>query len=294
MRLKAYLLAADPAWMDASVTSYYELVDEIVVSSDKDGLGWTGKPVESAECIERLKAIDMDKKMRFITGHYARRDYHPVVNDTYQRQVAFDEASKDADWVVHIDTDEVLATPAVFKSCLEEANDRGFAAMDFPGRFLYKQVGEDRYLEMCSRFWRTAAGYPGPVAAIPGTKLRLCRQCDVPLFRVDFRARSTSLAHPKTAPVHRVIGEHEGIYHYTWVRDEAAMIRKTETWGHAPDKKWDSELAHWLWSGRHPYLTTLSSLWQRGDLTKHLRIAQIPRVPTMPMRKQRELVTDEL
>lgn len=284
MRLKAYVLAADPAWIEASVTSYYELVEEIIVSSDYHSLGWTGKPVRSAECIERLAAIDVDKKMRFVTGHYARLDHHPVVNDTYQRQIAFDEASQGADWVVHIDTDEVLANPAVFKSCLEEAGERGFEAMDFPGRFLYKQIGRNRFLEMCSRFWQIAAAYPGPVAARPGTKLRLCRQCDVALFRVDFRAKSTSPAHPKMVPVHRVIGEHEGIYHYSWVRDEAAMLRKTQTWGHALDRKWESDLAHWLWSGRHPYLTMLSCLWQRGEFHKRLRISQIPEVPTMPRR----------
>lgn len=282
MRLNAYVLAADPAWLEASVSSYYGLVDEIIVSSDQNGLGWTGKPVKSAECIERLKAIDVDGKLRFIAGHYARLEYHPVVNDTYQRQVAFDEASKGADWVLHLDSDEVLAKACVFRACLEEANLHGFGALDFPGRFLYKQVGQGRYLEMCSRFWRIAAGYPGPVAAKPGTRLRLCRQCDASLFRVDFRERSTSLAHPRTTPVHRKIGEHEGIYHYTWVRDEESMIRKTQTWGHAPDKVWDSELAHWLWSGRHPYLSMLSSIWRRGDITKHLRIVRIPDMPTIP------------
>ena len=42
MRLTAYILAADPAWIEASIQSYYDIVEQIVVCYDRDRLGWTG------------------------------------------------------------------------------------------------------------------------------------------------------------------------------------------------------------------------------------------------------------
>ena len=59
MKLAAYILAADPAWIDWSVPSYYDLVDRIIVSYDGDGLGWTGAPLQIEECLNRLRAIDV-------------------------------------------------------------------------------------------------------------------------------------------------------------------------------------------------------------------------------------------
>ncbi len=44
MRLNAYVLAADPAWIEESVASYYDLVQRILVSFDDSGTSWTGHP----------------------------------------------------------------------------------------------------------------------------------------------------------------------------------------------------------------------------------------------------------
>src|SRR5438045_2429212 len=106
MNLKAYILAADPAWIEASVLSYYDVIEELVVSYDRRRLGWTGVVIPVAECLERLQAIDHDKKMRFCPGDYAQLDHAPMENETFQRQCAVDEASSGADWVVQFDTDE--------------------------------------------------------------------------------------------------------------------------------------------------------------------------------------------
>src|SRR4051794_39995802 len=51
MRLTGYLLAADPAWIELSVTSYYPLVSRIIVSYDERGLGWTGIDIPVQECL---------------------------------------------------------------------------------------------------------------------------------------------------------------------------------------------------------------------------------------------------
>jgi hypothetical protein len=42
-RIKAYVLAADPTWVEFSVSAYYPYVQEIIVSYDRRGLGWTAE-----------------------------------------------------------------------------------------------------------------------------------------------------------------------------------------------------------------------------------------------------------
>ena len=59
METNAYILAADPAWIEASVRSYYDRVERIVVSYDEDGLGWTGVPLDIEQCLRRLRAMDV-------------------------------------------------------------------------------------------------------------------------------------------------------------------------------------------------------------------------------------------
>ena len=272
MRLKAYIMAADPAWIEASVSSYYNLVTEIVVSYDKQGLSWTGKPIAVDECLIRLRAVDPDHKMQFYPGDYARTGYDPMENDTYQRQQSLNLASREADWVLQLDTDEVMSDPQEFLQCLTEADEQGYSAMSYPARSLYRQLGNGFFLERCSRLWRGAGGFPGPLAIKPNTTLRLARQCDTPAFRVDFRRHSTDVDYPSKVPIHRVIKYNQSILHFSWVRDEQHLLRKFGSWSHARDRNWGQELSKWVWRGRHPYLTVLSSPFARKS---HFRIARI-------------------
>lgn len=275
MRVNAYIMAADPAWIEASITSYYDLVTNIIVSYDESSTGWTGVPISVNECCRRLRAIDPAGKLIYCGGQFARLERTPLENDTYQRQVALDLASKGADWVIQLDTDEVLANPETFLSSLEEAAKSGFDGLEYPARWLYRQVSPGRFLETCSRFWGVAASYPGPVAVRAGTRLKLCRQSDVKNFRVDFLAKSTSAFHSKNAPVHKTINLTEAIIHYAWVREPEEMAKKSKSSSHANDFSWSSFLKHWTWSGRHPFLATLITPLQPNIHTRRLRIARI-------------------
>ena len=277
MNINAYILAAEPDFAKASVLSYYDLVDRLVVSYDENAMSWTGLPLKTDECLRRLKAIDRDRKMVFLAGNYARTEHAPMVNETYQRQCALQAAGEGADWVIQLDTDEVLGSPKVFADCLREAGEKGFLALDYPARWIYRQLGSDRYLEWCSRFWRISAGYPGPVAVSPRVSLVHARQCDHPSFRADFRPVNTGAPVLDDRPVHRVIGEGDGIYHYSWVRDEQNLLDKFRSWGHARDRDWQPEYRRWVWCGRHPYAAVLMSPLNRGNMMgKHLRIISVP------------------
>ena len=281
-------MAADPWWLENSLLSYYNRVERIVVSYDQDGLSWTGTPLPVDECIDRIKAIDADRKCVFMPGHFARLDRHPLDNDTHQRQVALEQAGNGADWVLQLDTDEVVGDSNVFFDCLTEADDCAAEGMDYPARWLYNRVGDgfkrglwrpgrlsDRwFIERSRRWWGVAAGYPGPVAVRSGTILSLCRQADLGLFRVDFRAFNTDPHHPFDAIVHRVIDASAGIFHFSWVRDLDYMRRKMGWSGHTEEYSEPERLRHWRSSANHPWRTVLSSPFR--DEAHRFRISRLP------------------
>lgn len=272
MRINAYIMAADPAWIEASVASCYDIVSQIVVAYDESSLSWSGTPLPIAECLDRVKQIDCDHKLRLCPGSFARPRHNPMENETHQRQFALDLAGPDADWVLQLDTDEVLADASQFMKCLVEADQRGFDAMEYPARWLYRGIGGDCYLERCSQFWRIVGGFPGPVAVRAGTQLRNARQCDAAMFRVDFRNKNTDPWRAKDAPVHRTVGLNEGIVHYSWIREEEDLLRKTASWGHS-DQDWSAEIRYWMWAGRHPHLA--SAVTPFMDFARRLRITTI-------------------
>ncbi len=281
MRISAYVLAADPAWLRQSVSSYYGLVDRIVVSFDRSSRSWTGTPLDVTACLDTLKELDVGGKLVYSPGDYARPHHRPLDNETFQRERALDEASDGADWVVQLDTDEVVGDVEVFRTCLTDADRRGFAALDYPARVLHKQIGPGRFLEQSSRFWRLAAGYPGPVVVRAGTRLRLCRQNDAHRFRVDFRAANTDPWQGRHSPVHRVIAPNEGIFHFSWVRSEEHMLRKARWSGHAEDADFDllGEVRHWQRRGRHPVATLARTPFAARRSRGRLRVVDLQHLP---------------
>lgn len=257
MKINAYIMVADPAWIENSVLSYYDKVEKIVVSYDENSMSWTGRSLNVEACLKRLRAIDSQGKMVFAPGHYARLDHEPLENDTYQRQCALDQAAQGADWVIQLDTDEVMVDPDEFLSCLQEADEKGYGALNYPARWLYKRIGYRHYLEQCSRIWRTVGSYPGPIAVKGGTQLTFARQTKRPVFYVDFSFGSTDFPSPRQTPAHRVIRPDQAIMHYSMVRSEKELRHKLRSSGHANERDWNPEIKNWFWSGRHPLLAML-------------------------------------
>lgn len=277
MKITAYILAADPAWLEASVLSYYDIVAEIVVAYDKNGCGFTGRPMPIEECLRRLRAIDRDGKFRYCPGVYAQPNRASGESETRQRQQALDEASQQADWVLQLDTDEVLGDARPFLACLHAAHQGGFGGLDYPARWLYQALGNGMYLEACSRFWGIAASYPGPIAVKAGTRLSRARECRQPLFRVDFRPLNTDPWHAKdkAVPVHRVINDTQGIFHLSMVRSDAELRGKFDAWQDPQGQDWQPELQRWAWCGRHPYLAAALSPVLKRRHRNQLRVVSI-------------------
>ena len=272
MRLSAYILVADPAHIELSVSSFYGFVTEIVVSYDKDGIGWNGSKVPIAECLERLRAIDPEKKLRYVPGTYYRPGQTMIQMETAQRTEALVEAGKTGDWVLQLDTDEVVMSSSELIACIKEADEKGFNALHYPSRVLHKQIDGNRYLELCGRLWGPRASYPGPIAVKKGTKLVLNRQCEGKVYRVDFSFKNTDPGHPRDAHIDRTIDEDQAVMHFNWVRSEESMMRKATTSAHAGDFDWTAQLNDWLWAGRHPYLAFVRTPFMRGSGRGRLRI----------------------
>lgn len=273
MRVHAYVLAADPHFLRESIAAYYDRVERIVVSYDRSARSWTGTPLPVDECLAVIRDLDAAGKCVLAPGDYARTDVDPLENDTYQRQHALDEAGDGADWVLQLDTDEVLGSLPTFVGALERADAVGAAGLDYPARWLYSRVGPGRYLEASRRFWGPAASFPGPVAVRAGTSLRLARQADVPLYRVDFRPWSTDPFHPRDAVVHEVIPLEDGIVHYSWVRSDDDMQRKFGWSGHTAAYSEPQVLRRWRQRSRHPWRTVATNALRRNDW---YRLADLP------------------
>jgi hypothetical protein len=273
MKLTAYVLAADPAWVQASVRSYYDIVEEIVISYDENSKGWTGAPIPVDECVSKLKAIDKDKKMRFVGGHFARLDQNPMVNDTYQRQCAFDIASSGADWVIAIDADEVLPNPGALLKMLDYAAEREIPAVEWPMRLFFHRLEDGRFLEVCSKSRTERFEYPGPIAARPGAQHTDARHAKGDYLRpVVIGDKQSPQVRCGMLPGESRIENlrlEDAILHFSWARSAADVRSKVASWSHNEGLKswlfyniyWKSAPRTWpLLRNFHPFV---KGLWPR-------------------------------
>lgn len=264
MKLNAYVMLGDPAFLKPSIRAYYPHVDRIVVSYDEDHRSWTGTPLAVQACLDAISEVDIDGKCDLRPGKFARRGHDPLANDTHQRNVALQQASSGADWVLQLDTDEVIPHPEIFLRSLHRADRAGAGGLEFPARWFFARVRPGLFLESGTRLWGPAASYPGPVAVRPGTALSLARQADVPLYRVDMRAWNTDPAHARDSIVHQVVPVSAAISHYSWVRSDDFIRRKVGWSGHAAELVRDQGYRTWRTASDHPVRVVLAAPFARG------------------------------
>lgn len=276
MRLSAYVLVADPSYLEASLRAYYDHVDRIVLSYDRTSTSWTGTPLPVAECLRLVELLDVDGKCQHAPGNFVDLDRHPLDNETRQRQVALDMASDGADWVLQLDTDEVMLDVDAFLGSLERAERAGASALHFPSRWLYSRVAPGRYLEASSRFGRPSASYPGPLAVRSGTQLVHARQADAPHYRVDLRPWNTDPKHRHDMIVHEVVDPEAAVLHFSWVRTPEVMRKKFGWSGHAAHYSRPEVYAKWEGRSAHPRRAVLSSPLRRSDWYRLVEVAEPP------------------
>ncbi|MCW2496010.1 hypothetical protein [Jatrophihabitans sp.] len=272
MRVHAYLVVADPTWLRSSVLAYYPHVERIVASYDADGIGWSGARVDAAGCLATLRELDVDHKIEFAAGTYSGGDLDPLVVETRQRSAALARAGAGADWVLQIDTDEVLPEWGALVQALEEAERCGLEAVEWPMRVLYRRLRGDTYLAVVDERDGLHVEYPGPIAVRPGVELVESRRTSQPVLRVCVEAgRASGMqldAPPAPGEVRWSALEPEAvIWHNSWARSPVVVQRKVRSWGHADG--WRSQryfLARWLpavllWRSMRDFHPLVPALW---------------------------------
>lgn len=283
MRIHAYILAADPTWIEHSVLSYYNYVDEIVVSFDRGKRGWTGTPIPVDECLARAKAVDRANKLRLVAGDFFRPSHAPIDNDTYQRQCALAEAGRGADWVLQLDSDEVLPNPLALIEMLKEAEMRKVAAVEWPMRVLFQRTRNRRFLEVCAANGSDRFEYPGPIAVRPDVKLFDARRAEGLFLRPVVGDGRTSLQTARPAEPNEIRVElknpADAIIHNSWARDSGSIRTKIASWGH--NAGWRSRLfyylrwlpAPWVWRVMRNFHPFANGLWPALKLSDFVGIS---------------------
>jgi hypothetical protein len=234
-RIGAYLLTGDPTWLASSLARYYDLLDDLVVLVPRDGRSWTGKPLPVADCLEAIRLIDVRGKARVVEGDWVDRD-HPLRAENAQRQEGLDQLA-DMDWILQIDSDELLPAPERLVELLRRADDAGADAVEWPMRVLYRQLHRLEFLAVVDRDRGPRYEYPGPIAVRPGARLVDCRRPSTgagflrPVVTGDNRS-----PHVATAPgpgEHRLeMDAEDAIIHNSWGRSAASVWNKLESSAH--------------------------------------------------------------
>jgi glycosyltransferase involved in cell wall biosynthesis len=195
--------------------------------------------------------------MRLCPGDYGHFKEDPMKGETFQRQQCLAEAA-DADWVLQIDTDEVLPNPERFLEMLEYAAERNISAVEWPMRVFFQRLKDGRFLEVCESKKNGHYEYPGPIAVRPHVKLACARRTDGQFLRavVVGDKRSLQVRRRPEPNEFRVdcCKETDAILHFSWVRTPAEIRSKIASWGH--NEGWKS------WLFYHVYWKSAPTLWR--------------------------------
>ncbi|MEY2598021.1 MAG: hypothetical protein RLZZ142_280 [Verrucomicrobiota bacterium] len=269
-RIHAYVLAADPTWLEASVLAYYPWIERLVVSFDRDGVGYTGAKTEVEECLERLKRIDGERKIRWAPGSFHERRLTPMQNETRQRNAAMELAQTRADWVLQVDTDEWIPEMEYLLEGLDRAERAQKRGLEWPMRVLFRRLRDGSYLEVCGAEGEDHFEYVAPLAVRAGTRLVEGRRTGEGFLRAVIRGDGVShqLRRALEPGEERALflGAEAAVVHNSWAREPAQMRRKLATWSHACGRAWLYYAlrwwpAPWIWQGMRDFHPFSGPLW---------------------------------
>jgi hypothetical protein len=260
-RIGAYVLASDPTWLRSSVARYYHLLDVLVVSASATGTGWTGRPIAVNDCIAAIETLDQRKIATVVRGHFHSPE-NPMAAETQQRQHAIDAVNaldSDLDWILQIDTDEVVPSAERLLELFELADERGANAVEWPMRVFYRRLRGGRYLQVVNADGSDHFEYPGPIAIRARSPVTEARQTAERFLRPLVEGDHQSLQITRPAGPQEIretcLTGNDAILHNSWARPRADVWRKISSWGHNQGRR----------SSRYFYLTWLPApvLWRQ-------------------------------
>ena len=247
LKIGAYVLLADPTWIQSAVQQYYEHIDVLVVSYDCRSKGWTGTDIPVSECLALIKQIDLYGKVIEIVGDYSSGNQTPIDKDTKQRQDCIDYLSGRVDWIIQLDTDEWFPDVSELVRIAENL-PLDIHGVEWPMKVLFRKIGKYQYLSISGESHNSVYEYPGPVLVRSNVKLVDARRISAPIVRYCVMDDESSLqlsgTHVVGITLRRDLNHRQVIVHNSWARSRDVVYRKVTSWGHNQGVR--STLYFWL------------------------------------------------
>ena len=245
-RLGAYVLPGDTVWLEKTLIRTYPLLDALVVPVPADGIGWNGHPVPVDAALAIIKRVDTRGILSIVDGRWVD-PADPMRGETAQRQAALDALAGNVDWVLQLDGDELLPEPGAVLRAIDEAEERGLPAVEWPMRVLFRRTRRWVF-EITGERGEARYDYPGAVAVRPGVELLDARRVDGEFLRalVADDHSSLQIVRPAEPREHRWadLRHEEAIIHNSWARSPREIRQKIRSWGHSNGMR--GEVYYWL------------------------------------------------
>jgi hypothetical protein len=232
---------------------------------------WTGADLsaEISRGRELIEALDLDGKVEWLERDFVPEDRDPSRGETYQRQASLDVASEGADWVIQLDSDEVVPDLDYFVAQVLAADRDGADGLEYSGRWLHTHVRGRWFTETSTRRMKFWDGVPGPVAVRVGTRLHFHRM-------IEGRSRRVTVGPGSD----HVMPLDKAILHFSMVRTAGAVNWKSRSNSHANHFDWSPKIARWNELNERPLVGVARSLidpLEVGDwLPPTYRFARLP------------------
>jgi hypothetical protein len=238
-------LAYDWKYAFSAIRSYYAIADEIILGLDADRISWANKPfLFDDQAVARFIAeIDRDKKIRIIQGNFHAQKT-PMENDTAERK-QLGAVCRPGNWVVQIDTDEILLNPLEFKSFMDHWMHPD-ATIEASWQPVYKIIG-NKALVVGGRPETT------PVATREPQRYRYARVTNQPICVSPLR-----------------------LLHLTFCRSEEEVLQKLTNWSHTTDVDVNKCFDMWRTVNLDNYHQLKNFHAVHGPLWPHLEIMEWP------------------
>ncbi len=215
------LVAYDYKYLPPVIKSLYSIADEIILGLDRDRISFTKKPFEfdTVEFQSMIRRLDPEGKIRVV-----EEDFHsapdPMACETHERNYLSGLCQK-GNWIIQIDSDEILLNPEEFKEWIDSGNGSGMILAHWI--LVYKKIGNELLVV-------DKENHHHPV----GTRLR----------GGYIGARHTG-QNKKVSPLR--------LLHFAYGRTPEEMRIKLKNWSHANDFDTDKYFEFWKGVGLDNY-----------------------------------------
>lgn len=206
-------IAYDYQYAYPSIMSYYDIADEIILLIDKDRISWSNLSFkfDFDSFKNKIEEIDKNKKIKIIEENFHLYK-QPIRNDTYERNYVSKIVNKD-DYLIGIDSDEILLNPKEFKEWLDSQKRLNFD-IECLWYTVYKNFGRKLLI--------TEPMEP----AVIGTNLKnRYKKCRITKNVV------------KKTPLK--------VLHFSWGRSLREVLQKIYNWSHSADFKLGEYMRTW-------------------------------------------------